>query len=241
MTSSKTIIAALKFRGGVVIGADSQASDIIGQVRWPVDKLDQLPGHPCVLGFAGSSGRAEQARNALAAKPLYDTQFKKRELVQAAITKTLAPLFKEIRERNPNPPTSSLWQVTLAGLAAVSAADQPEILELEINGDSCFHDYFHAIGSGTDTAYAVYNTLGGKRLADLDEPKALLAMIRIVRTCVNVEMWGVSEPLWFWVVRPESTRRVSKDELQPQIQLVDRWEELERDAFYNDRWQLSEP
>ena len=240
MASSTTIVAALKFQGGVVIGADSQASDIVGQVRWPVDKLDQLPGgHPCVLGVAGSTGRADQARHLLAAKPLFANQFKKRELVQGAIMSTLMPLFKDVKEGNPNPPTSALWQITVAGLAAFSAADEPQILELEFNGDSCFHDYFHAIGSGTDTAYAIYNTLGGRRLAELDEPKALLAMIRIIRTCVNVEMWGVSEPLWFWVVRPDGTRRVSKDELQPHIQLVDRWEESERDAFFNDRWELS--
>jgi len=40
MSESTTIIAALKFEGGVVIAADSQASDPVAQVRWPVEKLD---------------------------------------------------------------------------------------------------------------------------------------------------------------------------------------------------------
>ena len=241
MGESTTIIAALKFQGGVVVGADSQASDIVAGVRWPVDKLDRLPGgHACVLGFGGSSGRAEQARAALAAKPLHANQFRKREQVRAALVRCLAPIYDDIKQANPNPPASDLWKITLAGLAGLWAEDDGQILEFEYNGDSSFQPHFHAIGSGTATAYAVYRTLGGTRLSSLDEAKALMVLIRIIRTCVNVEVWGVSEPLWFWVVRPSGCRPVSKDELQPQIQLVDEWEELERDAFFNDKWLLAD-
>lgn len=114
------------------------------------------------------------------------------------------------------------------------AEDSPQVLEFEINGDSCFHDSFHAIGSGANTAYAIYRTLGGARLGELDEARALMALMRIIRTTVNVEMWGVSEPVVFWVVNQESARRLSDDELQPQLQLVSEWEERERAMLFDE-------
>ena len=184
-------------------------------------------------------GRGQQARAALAQKTLHTNAFKKRELVRGFFENNLKPSYDAIRSAN-YPPATFLDEIVLLGLAAFWAENSAQILELEKNGDSCFHPSFHAIGSGADTAYAVYRTLGGTRLSDLDEPKALLALIRMVRTCVNVEMWGVSEPVWFWVVGPKGARRVSQDELQPQVQTVDKWEQLEQEAFFNDRWPLSD-
>ena len=204
-----------------------------------MDKLDRLPGGlPCVLGFGGSSGRAEQARAALAAKPVHPNQLRKRELARAALVRCLAPIYEDIKRVNPEG-AREIWKITLAGLAALWAEGQPQILEFEFNGDSSFHSHFHAIGSASDTAYAVYRTLGGKRLSELHEPRALMALIRIIRTSVDVEMWGVSEPVSFWVVGHAETRRLSEDELQPQLQFVDEWEERERSAFFDGSWPLS--
>lgn len=238
MAESTTIIAALKFQGGVVIGADSQVSDRVASVRWALEKLDCVPqGHPCVIGFAGSMGRAQQARRELEQKTFHANQFKKRHLIQGAFDQCLAPIYGDVKKKNPEP-SRPLWEITLAGLVALWAEDEPQVLELEYNGDSCFHDYFHAIGSASDTAYAVYHTLGGKRLIQVDEPKALMAIIRIIRTSVNVEMSGVSEPARFWVVTAAGGRTISEDELQAQLQFVAEWEEKERTAFFEGNWPL---
>ena len=85
----------------------------------------------------------------------------------------------------------------------------PHILECGLNGDIEFHQYFQAIGSGANTAHAIYRTLGGERLSTLDERKTLLVVLRILRTGVNVEMWGVSEPLSVWVVSHNNAKKVS--------------------------------
>ncbi len=108
------------------------------------------------------------------------------------------------------------------------AENEPRILEFEINGDSSYHDYFHAIGSGANTAYAIYRTLGGRRLLNLDEARATMAILRILRTCVEVEMWGVSEPVDIWNVNAAGARRLNGDEVQVHLQAVDAWEEEER-------------
>lgn len=232
MATSTTIVAALKYKGGVVIGADSQVSDQTARVRWPIDKLDPLPGgHPCVLGFSGSTGKAQEAWSELERRQLHASQLNKRELARKALVRCLSPIYESIKNEN-HPPTAFVPGIALWGIAAMWAEHSPQILEFEINGATHFHDSFHAIGSAGTTAYAIYRTVGGSRLCELDEPKALLALLRILRTCVNVEMWGVDEPLAVWTINAKGLKLRSPDELQPQLQLVEKWEKRERDDFW---------
>jgi len=159
--------------------------------------------------------------------------FKKRELVQTAIDRALQPVYEAIQQ-NIKPPVP-LLDVGLTGLAVLWAANEPQILEREINGDSCFHDYFHAIGSGSQTAYAVFRTLGGKRLSELDERKALMALLRILHTSVSVEVMGVSEPLSVLVIESKQVRPLSQDEIQAHLQSIGEWESDEQERFFSSR------
>lgn len=235
MAESSTIIAALKFQSGVAIASDSQVSDLVARVRWPMEKLDRVGNHPLVIGFSGSVGRAQRARKNLEALNLHASQFKKRELVQSAIDKALKPIYDEIKNQvkvgaqQPDP----VWDVILSGLAAIWASDAPQILELEMNEDSSFHEYFHAIGSASQTAYAIHRTLGGSRLISLTEQNAIWAILRILRTCVDVELAYVSEPLSVWIVARGGVRPLTQDEIQAHLQSVGTWEEQERSAFLN--------
>ena len=226
VADTATIIAALKFRDGVVIASDSQASDSVARVRWPVEKLDSVGDKPLVLGFSGSVGMAQHARRELEATTLHPNTFNKRHLVQDAMDRCFAPIYKKIQAIN-------IPQVSLWGLSVFWAENAPQILENEIASDSSFHDYFHAIGSAANTAYAIYRTLGGSRLCTVAERWALPVILRILRTCVSVEVWGVSEPLSVWVVSGGTARRISPDEIQAHIQTVGEWEEGERSNFFS--------
>ena len=230
MGTSTTIIAALNFDGGVVIGADSQASDMIANVRWPIEKLDRVRDLPMVLGFSGQEGSAERARQAVERLSLSTNTFKRRDRVRNALEGCLAPEYDRIKTDNP-PLNRSIWDITIGALIAYWAEDAPHILEFEYNGDCCFHPHFHAIGSGTDTAYAIYRTLGGTRLSELDGAKSTLALLRILRTCVNVQRSGVSEPLFVWKIHDGQVNRLSGDEIQANLQYVDEWEEQDRQRF----------
>ena len=227
MGTSSTVIAALKYQGGVVIGADSQASDQVARVRWPVEKLDRVANCPCVIGFSGSVGMAQRVRSEVEQQQLRAATFDRRDRVRRALDGCFAPVYETI-SRTSHPPTRGVPQIALWSLAVYWAEEAPHILEYEINGDSSFHESFHAIGSASQTAYAVYRTLGGSRLTSVDQPKAILVMLRILSTCVGVEMSGVSEPLSAWVIGPDRASRVSPDEIEAQIQLIDAWEERER-------------
>jgi len=236
MASSTTVVVALKFQDGVLIGADSQASDLVVGVRWPVEKLARVGQHPLVVAFSGSMGMGQRARKQLEDLDLRTNTFKKPELVQAAMDRALQPVYRAIQE-NSIPPGRPfhVQEIGLTALAAFGAGNACHILEREINGDSCFHDYFHSIGSGSQTAYAVFQTLGGSRLAGLSEAQALMALLRILRTSVNVEMSGVSEPFSVFVVTASQVRQLSQDEVEAHIQAVDEWESDERERFFGKR------
>jgi len=233
MSESTTVIAALKFEGGVVIAGDSQASDPVAEVRWPVEKLDCIGGHPCVLGFSGNIARAQQARSKLEAITLYPNMFKKRDRIRDAVDRCLSPVYQQIKQANDGV-RRDIYKTSLWGLLAYWAEEAPHILECGLNGDIEFHDYFQAIGSGAKTAHAIYRTLGGRRLSRLGEYKALLVMLRILRTCVNVELWGVSEPLSVWIVSYNNVRKVSPDEVEANRQLVDEWQERDRNYLFHE-------
>lgn len=233
MSESTTVIAALKYEGGVVIAADSQASDLVAEVRWPVEKLDCIGGHPCVLGLSGSLARAQQARSKLETTTFHTNMFKKRDRIRDAIDRFLSPVYQQIKQANDGV-KRDIYLTSLWGLMAFYAEEAPQILECGVNGDIEFHDYFQAIGSGAKTAHAIYRTLGGQRLSRLGEHKALLVMLRILRTCVNVELWGVSEPLSVWVVSSNNARRVSPDAIEANRQLVVQWEERERNYLFHE-------
>ena len=126
-----------------------------------------------------------------------------------------------------------MFDVVLWGLTAFWAEEAAHIMEYEVSGDSCFHDHFHAIGGGGPTAYAIYRTLGGRRLSELEESKALLVILRILVTCIDVEVSGVSEPLSAWIVSQGKARKVSEEEINEQLQFISEWQEKERRVLFD--------
>ncbi|MFV2044974.1 MAG: hypothetical protein ACC700_17275 [Anaerolineales bacterium] len=233
MSASTTIIAALKFEGGVVIAADSQTSDPSASVRWPVEKLHQVGAHPLVVGIAGATGSAKRVKENLDKAKIHSNMFDKQERVRDLLDRCFDPVYQRAFKKNsPPPPQSVAWQITIHGLAAFWADGVPRIIEYETNSDCDYHDYFHAIGSGSGTAYAIWRTLGSRALSTLDEAKAIPVTLRILRTCVNVEMWGVSEPFSIWLVTSDGARKLSQPRLEADLQYVDEWEESERQRFF---------
>jgi 20S proteasome alpha/beta subunit len=244
VAASDTLIAALKFKGGVIIGSDSQASDDINKVRWPMEKPEQIGNFPLVVACSGAAGRGKQAVAALQNAGFHDTTFQKPERVMAMVDGKLKPIYNVLKQEAvnnfPKFPYPS-WQIVLSLLGAYWAGGQAHILECCENGDYPFpHDYFHAIGSAGQTAYTVFRTLGGKRLAEVDEPLAILAIIRILRTSINVEVEGVSEPVFVWIIRDGKARKLTETEINFNTELVARWEREDQEHFLARSVQIAE-
>lgn len=220
-----TVIAALKFEGGVILAADSQATDDFGNVRWQVEKPFQVASFPCVVCLSGSMGMNDRVKKDVLARTWHSNTFDRRDRVRDAVDASFVNVYKVIEERNRPIP---LW-----GLAAFWAEGAAHILEHEPTGDCSFHDHFQSIGSGAATARAIYRTLGGPLLAAIDEQKAILVVLRILRTCVSVEKMGVSDPFHVWLIKPTGAVRLTDDRVQAELQYVGAWEDRERRAFLN--------
>lgn len=230
MSASDTLIAALKFQGGVIIAADTQVSDIVAQVRWPCEKLDCIGVHPCVIGFSGSVGKGQRAREAIERTELHQNMFQRKERIRDCLDRCVRPIYREIREESVSGAHFVLQQ-GLWGLATYWAENDAHILEYPLNGDSEFCPDFRAIGSGANTAHAIYHTLGGERLTHLEERKALPAMLRILGTSIRVEQQGVSEPLTVWIVSNQRVKKVSEEEIETHKEFVQRWIEKEQEVL----------
>jgi 20S proteasome alpha/beta subunit len=230
VAESATVIAALRYRTGVLIAADSQASDPAAQVRWPITKIKHIRSLPFAMGFSGSTGSGERIFTAMNAATIYPKQLQTRVGLQRVIDGVVKPEYKMASERAY--PPRGFDRIAIWGLGAVCTGAEPGILEYEISGESCWHDFFHAIGSGARTAYAIFRTLGGRELSNLGEGTALDALLRIVRTAINVDMAGVSEPIHVWRVDCKSAIEIGEDEINAHLELVAEWEKRDRERLF---------
>lgn len=233
MPASDTLIAALKFKGGAILGSDSQTSDDIVSVRWPTEKPQQIGNHPLVVATSGAGGRGKQAIAALQAADFRATTFQKPERVMGMIDGKLRPIYDVLKKQAATKfPYGPTWEVVLTALGVCWAGGKPHIFDCSKEGDYPYpHDYFHAIGSAGQTAYAIFRTLGGPRLAQVDEPLAILAVLRILRTAINIELAGVSEPVYVWVVKDGKARKLTKEQVNENMEGVYRWEEEAAESF----------
>ena len=233
MPTSTTVIAALKFESGVVIASDSQASDPVAQVKWPISKLHPSGTFPLVVGFSGNVGEGDRVWEKLQKERIRPNMLKKRELVRNLLDRSFQPRYEAIRKMLANPVAHPFWEIGLWGISAFWCNSAPHILEHELSGVTTFHPSFHAIGSGANTAYAICRTLGGTKLSSLDEHKATLAMIRILRTSMDVEVQGVSGPIALYAVTEKTAKLLNEDIMNTYQQLVAEWEEDERRRFFD--------
>ena len=230
MPTSSTVLVALKYRNGVLVGADSQASDAVAEVRWPVQKVRRVGSHPLLLGFSGSVGTSDRAFERLATAKFRPTTFEKRGRLQEFLDRELRPEYESAAKRQS--PAPNAHRIGIWGIAAAWVEGQGEILEYELSGDSSWHEHFHAVGSGARTAYAVYRALGGKELCRLSERTALTAIVRVLQTAIAVDVAGVSEPIDVWRVNADGVKRLGEGEVNTHAQLVDEWERREREALF---------
>ena len=231
MAESATVIAALKFQGGVVIGSDSQVSDPLAGVRWKLEKLDQVGSVPLVIGFSGDLSLGQRARASLQNQIKHPGMIGNLEAARNAVEKCIYPIYRKgVEEKLPF--NGSIWDLTIWALAALTSGRSGQIMEFGLNGVCTYHDYFHAIGSGSTTAYSIYRTLGGSKLTTLSEEQCIDVMLRILTTCIDVELQGVADPACLWIVKGNQVRRLAEDESAAHLQLVAQWIEREQSALF---------
>ena len=223
MAYSSTVVVALRFSRGVIIGADSQVTDPFGQVRWVGEKLTPLVGTPMVMGFTGQTAAIRPARMSLQRTFRKKGTLPSHQEVVCLVEQSVEPIYKRQQEKYPVAPLQpNIWSISVGGLVVGWIEERPCILEIEVNGLCDSHDSFRAIGSGTNSAQAVWHSFGGQRLTEAEEGLALQLMWRILQVSIETEAAGVSMPIAMWVVREGKTRKIRDTELDALQSLADR-------------------
>jgi proteasome beta subunit len=224
-----TVVVAARCRDGVVLASDSQASDPLSNVRWPVQKVFSL-GETIVWGATGQTSIIDDMKAALdnsaemvCQSPRPDRSF--RSLVQ--------PILDDAYKKWLNPPamqaTSPATRLVMCGM---NIQGEPFIGEVEHNGSaSILPRDWHAIGSAAgaaETAGALLQHLG---LASRSVAHGTLIVFRALEAAISTSMFGVGGPIQMWQVTSDGCRCLTQVDVDRQRELLAGWQELEQDAL----------
>ena len=226
-----TLIVAVAFANGVVVGSDSAASDADTQLKQDVLKVRHLEGCSILLGISGASGTTQHIEEAFATFQPKDSLKRIRQEVKKIVTSELKEAYSGyvyVPGTQANPPVAV---VLLAGLCE----NRPFILEVDRDGqDTVFGDglgSFAAVGSGKMIAQAIFRPHLGPAGSRSEEQAKVLAC-RVIEDAIALSAAFVAAPVHLHVATAGTdTRECSREELEGLSDTCAAWRQLERDTL----------
>jgi 20S proteasome alpha/beta subunit len=227
-----TLIIALRCSDGLVIAADSAASDFEVGTRQPTKKIKRLREFRVLYGGSGDVGLIQNIEAGLQAFPPNDLQeYRKlrpaiKRLVCGALTES-SELHVPYRTRQP----FNEQPFALMLFAGYCNDGYSWILGTDRDGRECRYDEdlgnFAAIGSGSTFAHAIFRPYYGIEI-DLEIGKPLA--YRILYDSIQLACAGLSEPVQMWVIQqsPETPpTEITEPELRDLGVTRETWKQLE--------------
>lgn len=240
-----TLIAAMCCEDGVVIAADSMATEastgnmLIDQ-SFEVEKLNLLGTH-IVWGAAGAGGLTGRTAGAFEAdyrgsagaynKAAPEVEIKCRKIIAKIVQDELGML-----------PTKDLAVAAQAGmlpnnqfLFAGVIQGRPWIAEMLAFGGPPLTSYtsqgFHALGSGGVSAITAYKFLEHHGVRSSTLEAISLVLFRIMDTCVKSAAGGIGPPIVMFEITEKGSRRLPAPEMEALSDTLDLWENQERECL----------
>lgn len=223
-----TLIIAVRYRGGIIVASDSQASDLQARTRQTTeDKIMPLSPH-IVWGLSGPVGLQERIGPQL--KKLAGAEWQQQRLAdfRPNLVRVVTKAQKQAAEQYVNLPGTLPPKAELLFSGFTRGA--PWILEVDESGQDQEHtdEGFCAIGSGKKAAHHVYCTLDHYEVASQDSELAKLVVYRIMEDAIKVELIWVGFPIQMWVVEESGAHMVQSSELDHIGELVFHWLQREK-------------
>lgn len=226
-----TVVLAVKCADGLVMASDSQITQSDRGMSFPAQKLNALGEY---AAWGGSGSRAvlmdlDQEFNS-SATTILESDNVGRSLQERAI-----PIMRHHYENFitdiPGEETKSTPSAYV--LAAGYADDEGFIIEINPNGMvSHYEDIgFHAVGSGAAMAHQAGSLLGHFRMLEREVAYGEVAMVRVLETLAQTAP-TVGPPFDVCRIQPgKKAHHLAEDEIAEVRDVVDRWEDLEKEAL----------
>ena len=236
-----TLIAAMRCDTGVVVAADSKATegstgDVLQDQSFITQKLFSL-GPKIVWGSSGSGGVAQRLRDAFDVdyksssgkyvKAASEIQGHCRNIIAKIMKVEVAPIPIDIRlaiQMGSFVPNKFLF----AGFDT-----KTWIHELCWDGQSSSYNSvgFHAIGSGALAALTCYKILEHHDFAGAPLETIRTVLYRIVDVCIKSNSGGLGPPIKMWEITAGGGHELTATELRATEDTVRVWESQERDCL----------
>lgn len=220
-----TVILALSCADGVVLAADSQATES-DMTRFEVDKIFELTERIIWAGSGSSAIISELNAEFIKNKSHFESAVK----FGVPLAKYARPVLDKhysswiaVPGKNNIPPSTSLIA------CGVRSDGTPWIMELS---DNCqVTDYsdrgFHAIGSGSTMAQVAAALSSHYDLPGKPIPFGQLVAYRSLNAVIETSAYGVGHPIKIWTVTAEGIAQVSADEIRALSDRVGGWQQME--------------
>lgn len=227
-----TVVFALHTRDGMVVGADSQATERDRDLTYPVDKIHPL-GDRGAWGGRGSRAVLLDVRERLVstASEILDGGH-----LGHGLQDQVRPIFQHhydayIADVPGDTSEVQAPQVNLL-VAAYDNDHQPWIVEVDPH---CvirrYEDVgFHAVGGGAVLAEQAAALITHFGVRELPLRHGLLVALRVLRSVSQVSL-TVGGPANLWTVTPDGAARLSPEELERLDGDLERWRALEREGL----------
>jgi proteasome beta subunit len=227
-----TVVLAARCAEGLVLGADSQATDVSGgniafAVKQTTQKLFAVGQSSIAWGGTGSGGLIQKFQHTLEqlsavelAKPIEE------------LRATLAGLQRQHQTQAQTDTNPNFGQVPqISPLFAGYTDGRPWILEVTVSGEDTVYDEYYAVGSAGTFALQAMVSVAHYDITRRNLAEAQVIVWRALDGCIDTAAWGIGRPISLCVVTPSGARLLSTDDLRGVEDSVNLWKSEEREAL----------
>jgi 20S proteasome alpha/beta subunit len=226
-----TLVIGFLCEDGIVMSADSAATDIVQDVKVPVQKIFYIPKFKMLVGGSGDWGFIQELKAAIegiprAAQTIPELREYLRNNLRPKLSQAYPELAKAASQGHQVRPVASLL---LGGFLK----DKPYLARHDFPGnlEDVTEQGFCAIGSGAQVAYVLWSVYAQSPLSI--NAGQLLATL-IVKTAADVTAIGIALPLRMVILeKGKEPQEISPDSIEKHwLPLAQDYRQLLRDSLH---------
>ncbi|MEX0682299.1 MAG: hypothetical protein WD981_04690 [Gaiellaceae bacterium] len=228
-----TVVLAVCCADGVVLGSDSQGTDISGgdisvATKSTVQKLFPLGTH-IAWGATGGASIIQRFAHFCTTVDQGVLDHPIEEL-----RATLSGFQRQLQQQVHSEIIQGFYgqQVPALGpLFAGFTGGKPWILEVTPGGEDTVYEDFYAVGSAGAFARQAMASVAHMDMPNRNLAEAQVIVWRALDDCIQAAAWGIGRPIWLYSVTADGASTLDEDDWLGVGDSVNAWKEAERDSL----------